>query len=62
MLWKLLRRNKAVSAASLVFLLLLMVAFGFTFTNYRAKEARTRQAVPAFVRAAQSVHQRGQAG
>lgn len=52
MAWKMVRRNKAVSAASFVFLVLLAVAFGFTFKNYLAKEARTRQAVPAFVRAA----------
>jgi tetratricopeptide (TPR) repeat protein/Leucine-rich repeat (LRR) protein len=52
MLWKLVRRNKGVSAASVVFMALLLVVLWFTFKNYLAKEARTRQAVPAFVRAA----------
>jgi serine/threonine protein kinase len=63
---KLVRRNRAVSAASVVFVLLLAVAFGFTLKNYLAyvreqkdKDARTRQAVPAFVRAArQAINER----
>lgn len=67
MIWKLVRRNKAVSAASAVFLCLLMLAFGFTLQNYLAyrteqkdKERRMKQAVPAFVRAAQLALSKGE--
>jgi serine/threonine protein kinase len=60
MLVKFVKRNKAFSATAAVALLMLDVALGFRLKNYlafvkeqREKEARTRRAVPAFLRAGQ---------
>jgi serine/threonine protein kinase len=56
MLVKFVKRNKAFSATALVALTVLLVVLGFTFNNYLAllkQRERTRQAVPAFLRAGQ---------
>ena len=45
------KRNKAFSATATVAMLVLLVVLAFTFKNYHEKEARTRKAVPAFLRA-----------
>lgn len=51
MLWKFVKRNKAFSATASIAMVVLLVVLGFTFKNYHEKEARTRKAVPAFLRA-----------
>lgn len=60
MVWKLMKRNKAVSAATLIFVPLLLVLFGLTLKNYLAyasaekeKDRRTKEAIPALLKAAQ---------
>jgi serine/threonine protein kinase len=67
MFWKMVKRNKALSAATFLFLALLLVAFGYGFKNYLAfkkaqdeKDARSREAVPAFVAAARLLAERNQ--
>ncbi len=54
--WKLVKRNRAVSAITAVGLMTLLVVLGFTFKNYFAflkQQQRTREAVPALLRAGQ---------
>jgi hypothetical protein len=60
MVWKLMKRNKAASAATLIFVPLLFVLFGLTLKNYLAyaseakeKDRRTKEAIPALLKAAQ---------
>jgi serine/threonine protein kinase len=56
MLVKFVKRNKAFSATAIVALTVLLVVLGFTFSNYLdllKQRERTRQAVPAFLRASQ---------
>jgi serine/threonine protein kinase len=62
MAWKLVKRNKAVSAALFVLLPVLVVLLGVAFINYAASKRneaaladRTRKAVPALVVAARQV-------
>ncbi|MBY0528169.1 MAG: protein kinase [Gemmataceae bacterium] len=66
LLWKLVKRNKAVSAATLLFLVLLVGVLGITLKTYLAyraeqseKLARTREAVPVLLKLArQSLERR----
>lgn len=54
MLVKFVKRNKAFSVTTLIALLVLLVVLGFTLNNYLdflKQRERTRQAVPAFLRA-----------
>jgi len=67
MLWKLVKRNKAVSAALLFFFPLLVLLCGFTLVNYlryaaeqKEKDRRTKLAVPALVRSARLMANEGQ--
>ena len=67
MLWKLVKRNKAVSAALVFFFPLLVLLCGFALVNYflfaaeqKEKDRRTKEAVPALVRSAQLMANEGQ--
>ncbi|MBL8793787.1 MAG: protein kinase [Planctomycetia bacterium] len=67
MVWKLVKRNKAVSAALVVLLPVLLFLLGSSLFHYWAyareqqeKDERTRQAVPAFVQAARLLANDGQ--
>ncbi|MBL8793289.1 MAG: protein kinase [Planctomycetia bacterium] len=67
MLWKLVKRNKAISAVLCVLLPALVALVGISLANYWAythehqvKEQRTKRAVPALVAAARMVANEGQ--
>jgi len=67
MLWKLVKRNKAISAVLCVLLPALVALVGISLANYWAythehqvKEQRTKRAVPALVAAARVVANEGQ--